>query len=126
LVHLSENRVLNIRNENCQGNSHAGVYDDKGNVVEQGVSYDNKSLGCTKKELKVFQTAPGASVYPAVHIVLLKSHHNAEHGDIVVDKQIDKPRQHHYIEQPHILKSGLGLDLSHSAASLFPVGKPGV
>ena len=89
---------MDLVEKDRHGDGAGGAQNDEGHIVQQGVTGNDPGILGGKQELKVFEADKGASPDPLAVVELLKGNHDARHGNVVVDNQVNSAWYHHQVK----------------------------
>ncbi len=78
---------------------HHRPHHDEGQIVQHRVLRHVQGLGGGEQVAEIGESRPVAPQDPLVPVDLLERDHQSEHGRVIVDAQIDDPRQHHAVDR---------------------------
>ena len=107
LVDLQQLFLLHLTKQYGRGHSRGSTQNDEGQIVKHGIAEDDCRILGLEQILEVGQAAPGAFENTQGIVDLFKCQHNARHGDIIVEQQVDKARDHKKDQGPVLLSGAL-------------------
>ena len=98
LIYLQPAFAVNLVHKQGQQYSHHGIEHQKYQIVQDSIPDNQREIRCHGQKFKILQTHK-FSAENAVHQVNLgEGHIQSEHGEVVINDQVDQPGQHKYIE----------------------------